>query len=81
MLLFDESMKGPRYLRRPNGQETEYPAHRNSFPDDATASNESLEVTGLRERKLIVLVIWLVVLSLLAVLILVVRIFRADSNA
>lgn len=61
-------------MRRPNGQESEYPAHRNSFPDDATASNESLEVTGLRERKLLVLVVWLVVLSVLAALILIVGI-------
>src|SRR5688572_11896370 len=75
-------MKGPRYIRRSNpAREVEYPpkVRRDSvqFPDDATVSDESLNVTGLRERKLFCLFIWLVILSIFAIIILIVRFTRS----
>ncbi|KAI6240100.1 Beta-sarcoglycan-like protein [Aphelenchoides fujianensis] len=63
-------MSSPRYLRR-SEDEDDYLAKRPSTTVDELrnpAEEESLHVTGLREQRLIALVIWLVILCILAVI-------------
>jgi hypothetical protein len=66
-------MSSPRYLRRENTDE-EYAPKKLSSVDglrDETAE-ESLHVAGLREKRLIALIVWLVVLGILAAIVLIV---------
>ena len=68
---------GPRYIRKRSSDastssngEHDYPKH----PElrYVAKKEKDLNVTGLREKKLLTLVIWLVVLSILALIILIV---------
>lgn len=70
-------MKGsPRYLRRrssdvstSSNQDNDYP----KYPEtEYVKKQQDLNVTGLREKKLMTLIIWLAVLSILAIILLIV---------
>lgn len=68
---------GPRYVRKKSSdisatsnEDNEYPKY--PEPKYLARKEKDLNVTGLREKKLLTLIIWLIVLSILALIILIV---------